>query len=185
MSLQGGSGGFPRWPLCGPWGITEQDRTGTSPEGHFPGTLWQPMGTEAGLLAEWSLQGPRLSPRGARACSLDIAHLWTQVYGDKDADGFYRGETCARLGLIPCNMVSEIQADDEEMVEQLLRQGFLPLSTPVDKPGEAWRGVGGPEGGVGMGPRAAPEVRFCPVTGREKQRRPETLGVHAEDGGLV
>ncbi|XP_015422712.1 PREDICTED: RIMS-binding protein 2, partial [Myotis davidii] len=48
-----------------------------------------------------------------------------QVYGDKDADGFYRGETCARSGLIPCNMVSEIQAEDEEMMEQLLRQGFL------------------------------------------------------------
>lgn len=59
-----------------------------------------------------------------------------QVYGDKDADGFYRGETCARLGLIPCNMVSEIQADDEEMVDQLLRQGFLPLNTPVEKIGE-------------------------------------------------
>ncbi|XP_012586499.1 PREDICTED: RIMS-binding protein 2 isoform X2 [Condylura cristata] len=56
-----------------------------------------------------------------------------KVYGDKDADGFYRGETCARLGLIPCNMVSEIQADDEEMVGQLLRQGFLPLNTPVEK----------------------------------------------------
>ncbi|XP_028622005.1 RIMS-binding protein 2 isoform X2 [Grammomys surdaster] len=56
-----------------------------------------------------------------------------KVYGDKDADGFYRGETCARLGLIPCNMVSEIHADDEEMVDQLLRQGFLPLNTPVEK----------------------------------------------------
>ncbi|XP_040842799.1 RIMS-binding protein 2 [Ochotona curzoniae] len=56
-----------------------------------------------------------------------------KVYGDKDADGFYRGETCARLGLIPCNMVSEIQADDEETMEQLLRQGFLPLSTPVQR----------------------------------------------------
>uniref|UniRef100_A0A8D2CP28 RIMS-binding protein 2 n=1 Tax=Sciurus vulgaris TaxID=55149 RepID=A0A8D2CP28_SCIVU len=56
-----------------------------------------------------------------------------KVYGDKDADGFYRGETCARLGLIPCNMVSEIHADDEEMTDQLLRQGFLPLSTPVEK----------------------------------------------------
>ncbi|XP_022372965.1 RIMS-binding protein 2 isoform X4 [Enhydra lutris kenyoni] len=56
-----------------------------------------------------------------------------KVYGDKDADGFYRGETCARLGLIPCNMVSEIQADDEEMMDQLLRQGFLPLNTPVEK----------------------------------------------------
>uniref|UniRef100_A0A8C6QGX1 RIMS binding protein 2 n=1 Tax=Nannospalax galili TaxID=1026970 RepID=A0A8C6QGX1_NANGA len=59
-----------------------------------------------------------------------------KVYGDKDADGFYRGETCARLGLIPCNMVSEIQADDEEMMDQLLRQGFLPLNTPVEKIGE-------------------------------------------------
>ncbi|XP_063000006.1 RIMS-binding protein 2 [Elgaria multicarinata webbii] len=56
-----------------------------------------------------------------------------KVYGDKDVDGFYRGETCARLGLIPCNMVSEIQADDEEMMEQLVRQGFLPLNTPIEK----------------------------------------------------
>ncbi|XP_042638777.1 RIMS-binding protein 2 [Orycteropus afer afer] len=56
-----------------------------------------------------------------------------KVYGDKDADGFYRGETCARLGLIPCNMVSEIQAEDEEMMGQLLRQGFLPLNTAVEK----------------------------------------------------
>uniref|UniRef100_H0Z2W6 RIMS-binding protein 2 n=1 Tax=Taeniopygia guttata TaxID=59729 RepID=H0Z2W6_TAEGU len=56
-----------------------------------------------------------------------------KVYGDKDADGFYRGETCARVGLIPCNMVSEIQADDEEMMDQLLKQGFLPLNTPIEK----------------------------------------------------
>ncbi|XP_014748650.1 PREDICTED: RIMS-binding protein 2 [Sturnus vulgaris] len=56
-----------------------------------------------------------------------------KVYGDKDADGFYRGETCTRIGLIPCNMVSEIQADDEEMMEQLLKQGFLPLNTPIEK----------------------------------------------------
>ncbi|XP_075625643.1 RIMS-binding protein 2 isoform X11 [Balearica regulorum gibbericeps] len=56
-----------------------------------------------------------------------------KVYGDKDADGFYRGETCTRIGLIPCNMVSEIQADDEEMMDQLLKQGFLPLNTPVEK----------------------------------------------------
>ncbi|XP_032054590.1 RIMS-binding protein 2 isoform X9 [Aythya fuligula] len=56
-----------------------------------------------------------------------------KVYGDKDADGFYRGEICTRIGLIPCNMVSEIQADDEEMMDQLLKQGFLPLNTPVEK----------------------------------------------------
>ncbi|KAM8960326.1 RIMS-binding protein 2 isoform 2-T2 [Pelodytes ibericus] len=56
-----------------------------------------------------------------------------KVYGDKDSDGFYRGETCGRAGFIPCNMVSEIQADDEEMMDQLLKQGFLPLNTPVEK----------------------------------------------------
>ncbi|XP_069476202.1 RIMS-binding protein 2 isoform X14 [Ambystoma mexicanum] len=55
-----------------------------------------------------------------------------KIYGDKDSDGFYRGETCGRAGFIPCNMVSEIQADDE-MVDQLLKQGFLPLNTPIEK----------------------------------------------------
>ncbi|NWV71528.1 RIMB2 protein, partial [Malurus elegans] len=62
-----------------------------------------------------------------------------KVYGDKDADGFYRGETCTRIGLIPCNMVSEIQADDEEMMDQLLKQGFLPLNTPIEKIAERSR----------------------------------------------
>ncbi|XP_072271844.1 RIMS-binding protein 2 isoform X14 [Pyxicephalus adspersus] len=56
-----------------------------------------------------------------------------KVYGDKDSDGFYHGESCGRSGYIPCNMVSEIQADDEEMMDQLLKQGFLPLNTPVEK----------------------------------------------------
>ncbi|XP_041078543.1 RIMS-binding protein 2 isoform X2 [Polyodon spathula] len=56
-----------------------------------------------------------------------------KVYGDKDTDGFYRGEICGRDGLIPCNMVSEIQTDDGEMMEKLIKQGFLPLNTPVEK----------------------------------------------------
>uniref|UniRef100_A0A671TM53 RIMS-binding protein 2 n=1 Tax=Sparus aurata TaxID=8175 RepID=A0A671TM53_SPAAU len=56
-----------------------------------------------------------------------------RIYGDKDTDGFYRGEVRGRMGLIPCNMVSEIQADDEETLDQLMKQGFLPLSTPVDR----------------------------------------------------
>ncbi|KAG2470728.1 RIMB2 protein, partial [Polypterus senegalus] len=56
-----------------------------------------------------------------------------KVHGDKDTDGFYRGEISGRLGLIPCNMISEIQTDDEEMMEQLIKQGFLPLNTPVEK----------------------------------------------------
>ncbi|XP_067377591.1 RIMS-binding protein 2 isoform X11 [Channa argus] len=56
-----------------------------------------------------------------------------KVFGNKDTDGFYRAEIRDRVGLIPCNMVSEIQTEDDEMMDQLLKQGFLPLNTPVEK----------------------------------------------------
>lgn len=69
-----------------------------------------------------------------------------QVFGDKDTDGFYRGELRGRTGLIPCNMVSEIRAEDEETLQQLIRQGFLPLSTPVDRIGTAGVTPGGVDG---------------------------------------
>lgn len=70
-----------------------------------------------------------------KICLAVLLQLLLQVYGDKDTDGFYRGEIRGRSGLIPCNMVSEIQADDEETMDQLMRQGFLPLNTPVDRIG--------------------------------------------------
>uniref|UniRef100_A0A8C5E813 RIMS-binding protein 2 n=1 Tax=Gouania willdenowi TaxID=441366 RepID=A0A8C5E813_GOUWI len=56
-----------------------------------------------------------------------------KVFGNKDTDGFYRAQVRERVGLIPCNMVSEIQTEDEEMMGQLLKQGYLPLNTPVEK----------------------------------------------------
>lgn len=58
-----------------------------------------------------------------------------QVYGDKDADGFYRGESGGRLGYVPCNMVSEIQVEDEETQQQLLQQGFLSTEASMEKIG--------------------------------------------------
>ncbi|XP_022521539.2 peripheral-type benzodiazepine receptor-associated protein 1 isoform X2 [Astyanax mexicanus] len=58
-----------------------------------------------------------------------------KVYGDKDADGFYRGESGGRHGYVPCNMVSEIQVDDEETKDQLLRQGFLSTEASMEKIG--------------------------------------------------
>ncbi|XP_060918088.1 RIMS-binding protein 2 isoform X1 [Labrus mixtus] len=64
-----------------------------------------------------------------------------RVYGDKDTDGFYRAEVRGRMGLIPCNMVSEIRAEDEETLDQLMKQGFLPLSTPVDRIEQNRRGL--------------------------------------------
>lgn len=77
----------------------------------------------------------RLSLSFCYPTSSDLCPL--QVYGDKDTDGFYRGEVRSRMGLIPCNMVSEIRAEDEETMDQLIKQGFLPLSTPVDRIGTA------------------------------------------------
>ncbi|XP_056253070.1 peripheral-type benzodiazepine receptor-associated protein 1 isoform X4 [Seriola aureovittata] len=56
-----------------------------------------------------------------------------KVYGDKDADGFYQGESGGRLGYVPCNMVSEIQVEDEETRQQLLQQGFLSTAASMEK----------------------------------------------------
>ncbi|XP_071317042.1 RIMS-binding protein 2 isoform X2 [Trachinotus anak] len=58
-----------------------------------------------------------------------------KVYGDKDADGFYQGESGGRLGFVPCNMVSEIQVEDEETRQQLLQQGFLSTAASMEKIG--------------------------------------------------
>ncbi|XP_040388145.1 peripheral-type benzodiazepine receptor-associated protein 1 isoform X10 [Cygnus olor] len=55
-----------------------------------------------------------------------------KVCGDKDADGFYRGECAGREGYIPCNMVSEVQVENNEIKRQLLKQGFLPADTPME-----------------------------------------------------
>ncbi|NWW31572.1 RIMB1 protein, partial [Panurus biarmicus] len=52
-----------------------------------------------------------------------------KVCGDKDADGFYRGESAGRVGYIPCNMVSEVPVESSELKQQLLKQGFLPADT--------------------------------------------------------
>lgn len=68
----------------------------------------------------------------------DMLHYSHQVYGDKDADGFYRGESDGRLGYVPCNMVSEIQVEDEETRHQLLQQGFLSTAASMEKIGMWW-----------------------------------------------
>ncbi|KAJ8266301.1 hypothetical protein GJAV_G00128850 [Gymnothorax javanicus] len=60
-----------------------------------------------------------------------------KVYGEKDADGFYRGECDGRTGFVPCNMVSEIQVDDDETKDQLLQQGFLSTEASMEKIGSS------------------------------------------------
>uniref|UniRef100_A0AAV2JAM1 RIMS-binding protein 2 n=1 Tax=Knipowitschia caucasica TaxID=637954 RepID=A0AAV2JAM1_KNICA len=56
-----------------------------------------------------------------------------QVIGDKDADGFYHGECDGRVGLVPCNMVTEIQVEDEATKQHLLKQGALSTVGSIDK----------------------------------------------------
>ncbi|XP_010221808.1 PREDICTED: peripheral-type benzodiazepine receptor-associated protein 1, partial [Tinamus guttatus] len=58
-----------------------------------------------------------------------------KVCGDKDADGFYRGECAGREGYIPCNMVSEVQVENSEVKKQLLKQGFISADTPMESVG--------------------------------------------------
>ncbi|NXI94013.1 RIMB1 protein, partial [Psophia crepitans] len=58
-----------------------------------------------------------------------------KVFGDKDADGFYRGECAGREGYVPCNMVSEVQVENNEIKKQLLQQGFLPADMPTESIG--------------------------------------------------
>ena len=45
-----------------------------------------------------------------------------KVYGEQDDDGFFYGELHERRGFIPCNMVSEVQVDDPEVVKRLLSE---------------------------------------------------------------
>ncbi|XP_041096954.1 RIMS-binding protein 2-like, partial [Polyodon spathula] len=58
-----------------------------------------------------------------------------KIHGDKDSDGFYHGESRGRFGYVPCNMVSEIQVEDEETMEQLLQQGYLSADASVENIG--------------------------------------------------
>jgi len=61
-----------------------------------------------------------------------ILILVIQIYGRKDGDGFYLGETEGRRGLVPYNMVSEVHVDSPEIAERLLRENTTP---PPPHPG--------------------------------------------------
>lgn len=48
-----------------------------------------------------------------------------KVFGDKDADGFYRGESGGQTGYIPCNMVAEVAVDSPTGRQLLFQRGYL------------------------------------------------------------
>lgn len=66
---------------------------------------------------------------------LETTGLCLQVFGDKDADGFYRGEGGGRTGYIPCNMVAEVAVDSPTGRQQLLQRGYLSPDVLIDSAG--------------------------------------------------
>lgn len=88
-----------------------------------------PTSTKAKLkirifVALFDYDPPTMSPN-PDACDEELPFREGQlikVYGDKDADGFYWGEASGLKGYVPCNMVSEVQVDDERVAEELFKE---------------------------------------------------------------
>ncbi|XP_055328435.1 RIMS-binding protein 2-like isoform X2 [Paramacrobiotus metropolitanus] len=58
-----------------------------------------------------------------------------KIYGDKDSDGFYKGDIQGRQGLVPCNLVSEVT--DEATVRRILgNSGTSTLERTRSNPGK-------------------------------------------------
>uniref|UniRef100_A0A5F8GM78 TSPO associated protein 1 n=1 Tax=Monodelphis domestica TaxID=13616 RepID=A0A5F8GM78_MONDO len=55
-----------------------------------------------------------------------------KVCGEKDADGFYRGECGGRVGYVPCNMVAEVAVGSPVVKRQLLQRGYLHPDSPKE-----------------------------------------------------
>ena len=49
-----------------------------------------------------------------------IEYISLQIIGEKDADGFYWGECNGVGGFVPCNMVSEVQVDDDRVLQDMV-----------------------------------------------------------------
>ena len=73
----------------------------------------------------------------------DALSCFLQIFGEKDADGFYWGECGKRSGYVPCNMVSEVQVEDERMVQEFLKEDR------GGRGGNMRGGAGGPMGQYG------------------------------------
>uniref|UniRef100_A0AAY4B6Y8 SH3 domain-containing protein n=1 Tax=Denticeps clupeoides TaxID=299321 RepID=A0AAY4B6Y8_9TELE len=85
-----------------------------------------------------------------------------EIYGDKDADGFYHGTCGGQSGYVPSNMVSEIPIDDGDLKLDLFHQGFLPEATPTNS----------------KGTRVSPKTQTC--TGGRGHNMPHIIYVFGE-----
>ncbi|XP_063587934.1 microtubule-associated protein futsch-like isoform X3 [Penaeus indicus] len=76
------------------------------------------------FVALFDYDPPTMSPN-PDACDEELGFRegqLIQVTGDKDPDGFYWGELGGRHGYVPCNMVSEVQVDDDRVAQELLKE---------------------------------------------------------------
>ena len=74
-------------------------------------------------MALFDYDPPTMSPN-PEACNKELPFREGQlikIIGEKDADRFYWGECCGWSGYVPCNMVSEVQVDDERVARELLK----------------------------------------------------------------
>jgi len=94
------------------------------------------------FVALFDYDPPTMSPN-PDACDEELPFREGQlikVYGEKDGDGFYWGEAGSRSGFVPCNMVSEVQVDDERVAEELFReQAGSSASQKTDRAGSVER----------------------------------------------
>jgi len=75
------------------------------------------------FVALFDYDPPTMSPN-PEACEEELPFREGQlikIIGEKDADGFYWGECGGLSGYVPCNMVSEVQVDDERVARELLK----------------------------------------------------------------
>ncbi|XP_069188530.1 peripheral-type benzodiazepine receptor-associated protein 1-like [Procambarus clarkii] len=76
------------------------------------------------FVALFDYDPPTMSPN-PDACDEELGFREGQlikVFGDKDPDGFYWGEAGGHSGYVPCNMVSEVQVDDDRVAQELLKE---------------------------------------------------------------
>ncbi|XP_043216673.1 peripheral-type benzodiazepine receptor-associated protein 1-like isoform X3 [Amphibalanus amphitrite] len=117
------------------------------------------------FVALFDYDPPTMSPN-PDACDEELPFREGQlikIYGDKDGDGFYWGEASGRAGYVPCNMVSEVQVDDERLAQELLKE--------EDRPTARGRSGGGGGGGGGGRPRSGQEDRWGDIYSSTPVRR--------------
>ena len=111
-------------PQDGYYERNDPQSAGRRPQMQARGRQQPPQQQTRIFVALFDYDPPTMSPN-PDACDEELPFREGQlikIRGDKDADGFYWGEVGGRCGFVPCNMVSEVQVDDERVAQELLKE---------------------------------------------------------------